>query len=97
VKNEARGRVWYAAKFRRGLQPYKSVADAISTFPTRATAIGLQPTANHVEACAAYGLGDLLGLVVRPNKQMTKSIYDAKVTRWPALWPGLHVISWNAS
>jgi hypothetical protein len=97
VKNEARVHLWYGARFGGDIAPYTSTADAISTFPTTATAIGLQPTANEALICAPYGLADLLGLVVRPNKkQITRSVYDAKVARWLTLWPALEVISWDA-
>jgi hypothetical protein len=98
VKNEARVHLWYGAKFGREIPPYVSTADAISTFPTTATAIGLQPAANEVLLLAPHGLSDLLGLIVRPNKkQIARPIYDAKVARWLALWPRLHVIPWNAA
>jgi hypothetical protein len=97
VKNEARVHLWYAAKFGHGIAPYTSTADAISTFPTTSTAIGLQPTAKHVEVYAPYGLEDLLGLIVRPNKkQITRPIYEAKVARWLSLWPKLRIIPWDA-
>jgi hypothetical protein len=34
------------------------------------------------ECCAPFGLDDLFGLVVRPNKrQITRAIYEAKVER----------------
>jgi hypothetical protein len=39
----------------------------------------------------------LLELIVRPNKKkITQSIYEAKVEKWLALWPGLRVIPWMA-
>jgi hypothetical protein len=48
----------------------------------------LQPRSGYVgirgefECCAPFGLDDLFGLVVRPNKrQITRAIYEAKVER----------------
>jgi hypothetical protein len=33
---------------------------------------------------------------VRPNKaQITRSIYEAKLTRWQSFWPQLHIIDWE--
>ena len=46
VKNEARVHLWYAEKFGNTLAPYVSTEDAITTFPTTATAVGVQPRAN---------------------------------------------------
>ena len=43
VKNEARVHLWYAEKFGREIAPYRSAVDAIATFPTIATAVGIRP------------------------------------------------------
>jgi uncharacterized protein len=95
VKNEARVHLWYAEKFGSAQAPYVSTEDAISTFPTTATAIGVQPRADGLHVFAPYGLSDLLGLIVRPNKkQITQAIYDAKVKKWRDRWPDLHVVAW---
>jgi hypothetical protein len=97
VKNEARVHLWYAVKFGNTIAPYVSTEDAITTFPTTATAIGVQPGPGVLRVSAPCGLSDLLGLIVRPNKkQITQSVYDAKVAKWLALWPRLRVIPWNA-
>ena len=96
VKNEARVHLWYAEKFGNTLAPYVSTEDAITTFPTTATAVGVQPDANGLRIFSPYGLSDLLGGVVRPNKkQITRPIYDAKVKKWLALWPRLRVVDWD--
>jgi hypothetical protein len=95
VKNEARVHLWYESKFGKAIQPYVSTADAITTFPTTATAVGLQPTAGKLKVYAPYGLTDLFGLVVRPNKkQITRLVYEAKVAKWIKLWPSLHIVPW---
>jgi hypothetical protein len=97
VKNEARVHLWYEAKFGYAIRPYASVADAITTFPTTATAVGLQPQPEGLAIFAPFGLADLLGGVVRPNKeQITRAIYEAKVARWTAMWPKLNVVAWDA-
>jgi hypothetical protein len=96
VKNEARVHLWYAEKFGNALAPYVSTEDAITTFPTTATAVGVQPRAGGLHVFAPYGLSDLLGLIVRPNKkQITQAIYDAKVKKWQAKWSGLRVVPWD--
>jgi len=96
VKNEARVHLWYEAKFGYAIEPYRSVADAITTFPTTATAVGLQRRGDDLALCAPFGLSDLFETIVRPNKkQITSQIYANKVNRWVALWPGLRVIDWG--
>jgi hypothetical protein len=95
VKNEARVHLWYAEKFGNVLAPYVSTEDAITTFPTTATAVGVQPRVGGLHVFAPYGLSDLLGLIVRPNKkQITQAIYDAKVKKWRARWPDLRIVAW---
>jgi hypothetical protein len=97
VKNEARVHLWYAAKFGSALAPYVSTEDAITTFPTTATAVGVQPRTNGLRVFAPCGLSDLLGLIVRPNKKkITRPTYDAKVKKWLARWPDLLVVPWDA-
>ena len=60
-----------------------------------ATAVGVQPRADGLHVFAPYGLSDLLGLIVRPNKkQISQPIYDAKVKKWRARWPDLRVVAW---
>jgi hypothetical protein len=45
---------------------------------------------------APFGLDDLFGLVVRPNKrQITRAIYKAKVDRWRSIWPWLTFLPWE--
>jgi hypothetical protein len=97
VKNEARVHLWYEARFGYPIEPYRSASGAIATFPTTATALGIRPGGEGLELCAPFGLADLLGGVVRPNKaQITRDIYAAKVTRWLTCWPGLTVVDWDA-
>jgi hypothetical protein len=97
VKNEARVHMWYASKFGYTIPPYTTVFDAIDTFPTTATSVGIRPTKEGREVYAPFGLDDLMYGVVRPNKaQITQEIYDAKVARWLQMWPDLTVVAWDA-
>jgi len=41
IRNEARVHLWYSKKFGRKIKPFKSVEEAISTFPTTSSAIGV--------------------------------------------------------
>lgn len=96
VKNQARVHSWYEAKFGYPIDPYTSTAEAITTFPTTAAAVGLRPGLPNLELCAPYGLSDLLSATVRPNKkQITREIYEKKIDRWIKLWPELAIVGWN--
>jgi uncharacterized protein len=95
VKNEARVHLWYAGNFGYGIAPYTSTYHAISTFPTTATAIGVQPAGTGLVIAAPFGLSDLFDTIVRPNKiQITRAVYEAKVARWRAAWPALRIVDW---
>lgn len=97
VKNEARVHLWYLQGFGHPIPPYASVEDAITTFPTTATAIGVRKEAGGYKVYAPFGLDDLFGLIVRPNKrQITREIYERKIERWRKIWPSLNIIPWDA-
>ncbi len=97
LKNEARVHLWYPDHFGYAIEPYTSTEDAISTWPTTATAVGVRKEADgQLTVFAPFGLDDLFGLVVRPNKrQITEEIYLRKVERWTKCWPKLVVIPWD--
>jgi hypothetical protein len=96
VKNEARVHLWYPAKFGYSIAPYRSAEEAIATFPTTSTAVGVRPYGPLLDICAPFGLDDLLGMIVRPNKtQITRAIYEGKVARWRLYWPDLKIHDWD--
>jgi hypothetical protein len=96
VKNEARVHLWYARVFGAPIPPYRSTEDAIASFPTTATAVGVRRTGGVFECCAPCGLDDLFALRVRPNKrQITPAIYAAKVDRWRPIWPHVAFRAWD--
>ncbi|UJL47098.1 nucleotidyltransferase family protein [Virgibacillus sp. NKC19-16] len=82
VKNEARVHLWYEEKFGFKIEPYQSLEEAINTWPTTATSMGVRNGENdQFEVYAPYGLNDLFGMIVRPNKlQITREIYEKKLT-----------------
>ena len=97
VKNQARVHLWYRQRFGYDIVPYTSTEDAIETWPTTATAIGVRLAHGGPQVFAPFGLDDLLGLVVRTNRvQITPEIYRGKVARWIRDWPNLTVLPWDA-
>lgn len=96
VKNEARIHLWYQRAFGYEIPPYTSVEDAIASFPSTATAVGVRKDGKDYTTCVPFGLDDLFNLIVRPNKrQVTREIYERKVERWHSVWPRLTVIRWD--
>lgn len=96
VKNQARVHVWYADRFGYAIEPYESLEDAISTWPTTATSVGVRFDGERLTVVAPFGLDDLFDLVVRANRiQITPEIYAAKVSRWQPLWPRVTILPWK--
>jgi hypothetical protein len=95
VNNEARVHLWYAERFGRAVDPYVSTEDAISTWPTTASCVGVRLDPHGFVVCAPYGLTDVFGMVARPNKKIvTREIYEEKTGRWMRRWPRLNVLPW---
>lgn len=95
VKNQGRVHLWYERRFGYPIRPYTSLEDAINTWPTTATSVGVRRTGGEPVVYAPFGLNDLFSMIVRPNKrQITREVYEAKVRRWTACWPALQVVPW---
>lgn len=97
ARNQAAVHTWYASKFGGDpIAPYRSVAEAVATWPEYATAVAvrLRPT-GELEVCAPYGLADLLGGVWRHNPArvgVTLSRQRLARHRPAQRWPGVTVI-----
>ena len=95
VKNQARVHLWYQSAFGYELPPYKTLEDAIKTWPTTATAIGVRLDGSNLSVYAPFGLDDLFGQIIRANKaQITKETYEKKCRNWTEKWNTLTVIPW---
>ena len=97
VKNQARVHLWYKNRFGYEIQPLLSLECAIDKWPTTATAIGVRKEeSNQLRVYAPFGLNDLFAKIVRANKaQITKEIYEKKVSSWLNKWPDLKIIPWE--
>jgi uncharacterized protein len=96
LRNQARVHVWYEGHFGYPIEAYKSVEDAIGSWPTTATAIGIRGIPGGLAVYAPFGLGAVLGMVARPNKrQITREIYVRKISRWRRCWHKLVVVDWE--
>jgi hypothetical protein len=95
VTNEARVHLWYPERFGRSISAYRSSEDAIRTWPTTASSIGVRLEGHRFVVCAPFGLRDLFAMIVRPNKAIIdRSVFEAKAERWTSLWPGLTIVPW---
>jgi uncharacterized protein len=95
VTNEARVHLWYERRFGRPLAPYRSAEQAIATWPTTATSVGVRRARGDFVVCAPFGLADLFAMVVRPNTTLVdRAIYEAKAERWRRRWPQLTILQW---
>jgi hypothetical protein len=80
--------------FGRLLEPYRSTEEAISTWPTTASSVGVRRDADGFGVCAPFGLSGPSGMVARPNKAIvSRDVYEEKA-RWSARWPKLRIIPW---
>jgi uncharacterized protein len=95
ITNEARVHLWYEQEFGKEMRQYVSTENAIDTWPTTATSVGVCYEGDEFVVYAPYGLHDLLGMIVRPNKTLiTSKVYTEKVDRWRKAWPNLTIIPW---
>jgi uncharacterized protein len=91
AKNQASVHLWYPRKFGYAVEPLRSSADAVATWPETATAVGLRLTDDEqLRVCAPLGLHDLLGLVHRRNpRRVSVEEYERRLStkriaeRWP--------------
>jgi hypothetical protein len=98
LKNEARVHLWYRDVFGYDIQPYRSSEEAILTFPVIASVLGVRRESDTYKIYAPHGLNDTFSLIIRANKkQITKEIYEAKLSRWQQAWPKLEIIPWEDS
>lgn len=99
VRNQARVHLWYEQRFGIPCWPYRSTGAAIKTFPATATSIGVRLLpAGQWQFCAPFGFGDLLSLVVRPNRVLApRQVYEQKSRRWLQCWPDLKVLPYDAA
>ena len=95
VKNQARVHLWYRARFGYAIEPYRSIAGAIATFPTTSSAVGLRGGDGR-DIIAPFGLADLLHPRVRANAaQITEAYFRKKAARWRRFWPDLEILPWS--
>ena len=95
IKNQARVHIWYNPKFNTNREAYKDVYDAISSWSTTVTCIGVRKENGKLNVYSAYGLDDLFNMTIRPVKRyIDKKSYDERCKRWKSKWNKLNIIEW---
>lgn len=97
IKNQARVHLWYKDRFGKELIPYKTIEEAIDSWPTTATSLGIRSDGfDNWKIYAPYGLHDLFQLVIKANKKLiTEEVYLNKAQKWKKKWPELRIITWE--
>jgi len=96
IRNQARVHLWYTQRNGIKIEPYISVEHGISTWPVAAACLGVRLEGDGLVVFAPFGLNDLFGMTLRPNKVLApRGVYEAKVERWTKVWPKLSVIDWQ--
>jgi uncharacterized protein len=76
-----------------GDPPYRDVADALRCWPETATAVAARIHSGSVEVLAPHGVGDLVGLIVRPTPVFAgkREVYRVRQAKknWRRRWPRL--------
>ena len=86
---------------RNGHRPYSDVADALAHWVETATAIAARLGPKGVEILAPFGVGDVLGMILRPvpayrgKPEVLRARLEAK--GWLTRWPRLRVVGLGAS
>ena len=97
IRNEARVHLWYADHFGSPpAAPFAGSRDAIDSFAAVCCAVGVTVDDGGPRVYAPFGLDDLFGMVVRPNRRLApRHVYEAKAARWKQHWPELTVLPWD--
>lgn len=95
VKNQARVHLWYEEAFGSRIRPYRSIQDAMSTWPATATAVGVHSLHGELTVRSVFGLSDLFDGIVRANRvQVPRAVFEKKAARWARRWPELRILPW---
>jgi len=97
IRNQARVHLWFPQKTGIQTKPFTCTEEAISTFPTTSSTIGvtLDPR-NNLVIFAPCGFCDILTIAMRANKvRVSKKAFAKKANDWSKKWPKLKVIPWN--
>lgn len=95
IKNQARVYIWYNEKYGTNRERYSSVEDAISSWGSTVTCVGVRLEDNELKVFCPYGLNDVFSMTIRPvKKDFEKVNFDERAKRWKRIWNKLNIIEW---
>lgn len=95
IKNQARVYIWYNEKYGTNRERYSSVEDAISSWGSTVTCVGVRLEDNELKVFCPYGLNDVFSMTIRPvKKDFEKVNFDERAKRWKRTWNKLNIIEW---
>jgi uncharacterized protein len=101
VKNQAAVHLWYPRRFGFEVEPLRSSADGVATWPETATAVAVRLAADdRLDVVAPCGLDDLLGLVHRRNpRRVSVAEYERRLAakRIAERWPRVRIVPAGAT
>lgn len=95
IKNQSRVYIWYNEKYGTNREKYTSVEDAISSWGSTVTCVGVRLENGKLTVCCPYGLNDIFSMTIRPvKKDFSKELYLERAMRWKNKWEKLNIIEW---
>jgi len=97
IRNQARVHLWLPQKTGIQVKPFTCIEEAISTFPTTSSAIGVTlDSRGKIQIFAPRGFYDILTMTMRANKvSISKEAFAKKAKDWAKKWPKLKIIPWD--
>ncbi len=98
ARNQARVHLWFEARFGLAYSPLSSADEALRRYASVVHAVGVRlDEAGRLDVVAPFGLDDLFGMVIRPNRALDNAAsHGAKAMRARAIWPEVTVIPWSS-
>ena len=96
ARNQAAVHLWYPRRFGIEVEPFRSSAEAVGTFPETASCVGARLLADDdMLVVAPHGLEDLLACVCRHNPaRVSAGFYKRRVAEkaWCDRWPRMRYV-----
>jgi hypothetical protein len=97
VVNQAAVHRWLTSRAKQEVEPFRSLAEGVASWPEVATCVGVSLTSSEkIEVVAPHGLIDLFEMVVRWNStRVSKEVYEERVAkkRFSERWPEVRVLA----
>jgi uncharacterized protein len=98
VRNQARVHLWFKQRFGADYPPLRSADESLTRYASFVHAVGVRlETDGRLDVIAPFGLGDLFGMLIRPNRVIDNQIsHEAKAARAKAIWSEVIVEPWSS-